>query len=281
MNAIIEVPGASFTWNATKIATTLETIKAKVVEVYGTLQGSQKGIRFIDLGMPELKNGNIRFHISINMGSELFTQSEPPSPTSADVKWGKEDDIAGAPPIPCSGDANTDIATIANSQLAYFVGNLPILNKSLDISVVLSNIGAVVTSGGAAAAGIQTLFVKNTLDYSDPLATPPYIDRGQYKIHYDETNDMNQVCFNSTKIENYAARNVELGRSVDYLGRVRATNPRRSAHQLVGTFVIVQKKSLGLTSTPIVIVTREHPTAHYYAAVAFVADVTKAPPLLF
>ena len=292
IQSVIEVSGTNTTWSSAKVASTFEAIKAKVIESYETLNGSDKGIRFIDLGTPTVSNGNLRFHIFINMGSGVTTQDANVTiPIADDVKWGdldpKEDKLPST--ANCLGGANVDIATRVNAALGFYVGNVPInfpgiTNPNQNLGVVLENIGSVVTNLGAVPpppSVFQPLFVKNTLDLLDPSAAAgpnnDYPDKGQYKIHCDSPDfPSNQFCFSPLKITNYVSSNEQVGRSTPYLGRVR-TLPKRNLNKLVGTFIITLRRSLGILNTQI---TREHVTVHYYARAFLVPTVKVGPKVL-
>ena len=157
IQSVIEVQGTNTTWSSAKVASTFEAIKAKVVESFDALDGADKGIRFIDLGTTTVCNGNLRFHIFINMGSGVTTQDADVTTTSAtDVKWGDQQaslDLFTSP-VTCLGGANINIATKVNQKLGFYLGNMPINfmgidNPNLNLGVVLKNIGLVVTNLGA------------------------------------------------------------------------------------------------------------------------------------
>ena len=102
-----------------------------------------------------------------------------------------------------------------------------------------------------------------------------YVDKGEYKIHCDAPFlPSNEFCFNSTKIDNYAASNEEVGRSDKYLGRVK-TFPKRNLDILIGTFIAPRNLYLGVGKGA---VTREHVTLHYYAQPFLVPIITKVKP---
>jgi hypothetical protein len=294
VQSFIEVTGSSLFWNTTKVASTLEAIKAKIVESFDALDGVDKGIRFIDLGTPTVSGSNLRFHIDINMGSGVVTEGETvvTSTSAVDTRWGNtaNDDPNGQ--ITCSGDAGQKIGIAVNKELGYFVGNLPIAfvpitNPNKKMGVVLSDIVNILTNKDAVPSpAISSLFVYNTLDLLDISADPnspinDYPDKGKYKIHCDFPT--NQPCFSEAKVKSYIKTNVEVAKTPKYIGSVRTSKPfpLRAFHNLVGTCVTAQKTILDVPGLPLSIETREHPTFHYYAKTTLIFDVVKRIPKKF
>lgn len=275
-NDSIEINTTAASLTATQMGSAFNAIKSRITYHYGTISGTDKGIRMIDLSEPVVKDGKTKIYITVNAGKTTIEQ--PNTVLSSGTKWA---DIG--PAAPCTGEANEIIAAVVNSGLGFYLKNATPGSTSPGNENPLVKPNTVVLSLGLVTVnnvdvepvlpGGPTLCKYRYFDFpTGTTETDPFPSRGEYKIHYDR--NANENCFNSSKLGFYCTGNRDVGENL-IPNKCTAIGSRKfvATQVLRSTFF-----------TPPFVNTQEHPTIFYYGRVLTILppDVpsgpTKLPP---
>lgn len=263
----VSINTTSGTWSAAQIAALFEAMKARITYHYGTMSGTDKGIRVIDLSEPVVANGQTNIYIYVNAGKNQV--NEPNQVQALETKWS----ILG-PTAPCMGEANKIIGEVVNSQLGFYLKNdIPNQpgNPLVKPNTFILNPRQVRVNneefepplpGGIAICDGYTYF-----DFPTNTTEPnPYPNRGQYKIHFDVGFNVlaDENCFNINKLVNYCLDNRSVGNQIRT--ECVITKPGSAFHRLVATFVQAGA-SFKTISQGGFLNFQEHPTIFYYGRV--------------
>jgi hypothetical protein len=309
-SAEIDEPG---TWGAEQIAKMYVNVREVLSKHYNETEGSEdKRFRFVDIGAPVATPEGFKVYLITAIG---WNEAEKPYNIAAhnplEVRWAEQRGFPfpssyGYTVTSCTGEANEEIGKAANSQIGFFLKNLPPSpivsgNPNVNPSVqILSPIAHVQTNlfraefplgNTPAPLFIVSTFYKNSTFAPNPNfvgtfldnqvnignQSPNYLSNGQYKIHGDVSFSPSlpdENCFNLTKLSNYGTSNRDVGNF--YVPQVNQaitgsqTPPISQRRRLIGTFVRASDGT-GQTGFPApndIALKQEHPTYHFYSRTA-------------
>jgi hypothetical protein len=108
-------------WSAKEAANAFEAVKEQLVQSFNKVEGGDKTITMIDMGIPSFENGKFIMYIQMNVGvgsklNDFAKKSE--ARNLVDTRWSA---ASGFTPNPgCSGAANKEIGDYVNQQLGFF-----------------------------------------------------------------------------------------------------------------------------------------------------------------
>ena len=272
----VSIAGTNTVWTGSTAAQVFEQIKTKITGYYNDVNGPDKGVRMVDLGVPTAMGSETKFYFYVEIGHTPLQEEEVTEELGdMTIKWAGE---YIRPVLPCEGAADTRIGRGANINIGIYFQNLaPNATSPTDPCVIVERVVNCVTNedGTPSPAGGTIIAVPYTIFPTGAPAGPngTYPFRGQYRIHYDPLG--NQGCFEIDKVSNYVVDNLWVGRT--YFTPIVKGRPGLANHQLIGTAVLSQwvTTDLGSVAGGLRTSRHGHPTAHYYAIVRLICR----PPL--
>ncbi len=308
-SAKVDAPG---TWDAEQIAKMYANVLQVLSGHFDAVDGADKRFRFVDIGAPVETSEGYKVYLITSIG---WSESDKPYDIAAhnpfEIRWAKQvgfpfPSTYGYTVTSCAGEANEEIGKAANSQIGFFLKNLPpspIVNNNPNVNPsvqILSPIAHVQTNlfraefplgNTPAPLFIVSTFFKNSTFAPNPNfvgtfldnlvnignQSPNFLSNGQYKIHGDVSFSPSlpdENCFGLTKLINYGTSNRDVGNF--YVPQVNqaitgSQNPPLSQRRrLIGTFVRASDGA-GQTGFPApndIALKQEHPTYHFYSRTA-------------
>jgi hypothetical protein len=271
------------TWNGTQVAKVFNAVKQRLTTHFNAVTGTDKSFRFLDFAAVSDSSGSF-LYIAGQIGSTEISQLT--TPTHPELRWARGN--AGFDQtVTCPPSAEEEIGKAVNSQLGFFLQNLPPspINCCNPLekpnTIIMGPIEFVQTNflgfpfpllGAGPPLFLESTFF-NPADFenSTDLGNTPtdYPLKGQYKIHADAEfggPEPDEHCFSLTKFANYVESNRFVGER--YIPRVNQESSSTFPLTLIATNVqnFTTETELPIPPAGIGEVrVQEHPTSHFYA----------------
>ncbi|NBC05795.1 MAG: hypothetical protein GVY26_01220 [Bacteroidetes bacterium] len=271
------------TWNGTQAAKVFNDVKQRLTTHFNAVNGTDKNFRFLDFATVSDSSGSY-LYIAGQIGRTEISQ--PETPIHPELRWARGS--AGFDQtVTCPPSAEEEIGKAVNSQLGFFLQNLPpspinccnplerpntvIVGPIEFVQTNFLGIDFPLAGAGSPLFTVSTFFNPADFENNTDLGNTPtdYPLKGQYKIHADAEfggAEPDEHCFSITKVASYIASNLKVGNS--YIPRVNQESSSPFPLTLIATNV---QNEWGGTeqpnppSGPGIIKVQEHPTYHFYA----------------